>query len=419
MPLSSQIIQPRSYICKSCLRSLRSSRKPSQIPPFTPIRPPKHAKPHSFSTHASSYSSDTAAHAYLPTRRLIALTGQDAAHFLQGLTTVNITSHVQKYGGSGMYSAFLNAAGRVLNDVFIYPTAGSRAWRDNNTPGQSKGGGEADSEGFLIEVDANEVDTLAKHLKRFKLRAKVAIRVLQEEEWKVWSEWQSAERGGDIDKWEGAGTDEIGCVDSRAPGMGRRIILHRSSDGNHEGILTGDEVLPETYEIRRTMLGVPEGQGEIIKDSALPQESDIDYMGGIDFRKGCYVGQELTIRTHHTGVVRKRLLPVQIYAPGDSLPESITYDSGFNFDLPATGSSIDRVGKKGRSAGRWIGGVGNVGLALCRLEIMTNTALTGEGCQWTPQDEFKISGPGGEVRIKAFVPNWHHERAESQKIRRQ
>ena len=49
----------------------------------------------------------------------------------------------------------------------------------------------------------------------------------------------------------------------------------------------------------------PEGQIEIPKETALPLESNIDIMGGIDFRKGCYVGQELTIRTHHTGVVRE------------------------------------------------------------------------------------------------------------------
>ena len=158
----------------------------------------------------------------------------------------------------------------------------------------------------------------------------------------------------------------------------------------------------------------------------MPQESNIDYMGGIDFRKGCYVGQELTIRTHHTGVVRKRILPVQIYsAEGNSKPpDQLMYDDGTKISLPPKGANISRVEKKGRSAGKWLGGVGNIGLALCRLELMTDTVLTGEGSQWSPEHEFRVAWEpeegveGGEVRVKAFVPDWHRSRAEGQKLHR-
>ena len=173
-------------------------------------------------------------------------------------------------------------------------------------------------------------------------------------------------------------------------------------------------------------MGVAEGQGEILKETALPQESNVDYMGGIDFRKGCYVGQELTIRTHHTGVVRKRILPVQLYpAEGDSgPPDKLTYDQDTKVVLPPKGSNISRMDKKGRSAGKWLGGVGNVGLALCRLEMMTDTVLTGEGSQWSPEHEFKVAWEqeegqdGGEVRVKVFIPPWHRSRAEAQKLHR-
>jgi folate-binding Fe-S cluster repair protein YgfZ len=170
----------------------------------------------------------------------------------------------------------------------------------------------------------------------------------------------------------------------------------------------------------------------------------MDFMGGIDFRKGCYLGQELTIRTHHTGVVRKRILPVQIYAPDEEVPrgwqpagEKPTYDAekGEKMDLPPPGTNISRVGKKGRSAGKWLGGVGNVGLALCRLETMTDVVLTGEGSLYQPDQQFQIAFGGEgeemkdeagteqvqqsqEVRIKAFVPDWIRNRIVEKEVRR-
>ena len=282
--------------------------------------------------------------------------------------------------------------------MFIYPDAGQ----------------EKEEPGFLIEVDANEVEALARHLKRYKLRAKVAIRVVDEGELGVCAVWGNQSPFG-----VGSRT---GGLDQRAPGMGQRVIV--SGDRELEDL--GEQVEAGRYEIRRIMMGVAEGQGEILKESALPQESNIDYMGGIDFRKGCYVGQELTIRTHHTGVVRKRILPVQIYsAEGDSKPpDGMTYDYSTDLLLPPKGANISRVDKKGRSAGKWLGGVGNIGLALCRLEVMTDTVLTGEGSQWSPEHEFKVAWGAeegwerGEVKVKGFVPIWHQSRAEGQKLKR-
>lgn len=299
---------------------------------------------------------------------------------------------------SCFYSAFLNASGRVLHDVFIYPDADA----------------EKEEPGFLIEVDANEVEALARHLKRYKLRAKVGIRVIDEGELSIWASWGKQSPSG--------ADSRTGGLDQRAPDMGERVIV--SGDRKLEG--SGTQVEGGSYDIRRMMMGVAEGQGEILKESALPQESNIDFMGGIDFRKGCYVGQELTIRTHHTGVVRKRILPVQIYpTEGDSKPpDGLRYDANMETRLPPRGANISRVDKKGRSAGKWLSGMGNMGLALCRLEIMTDTVLTGEGSQWSPEHEFKVAWEpeegmeGGEVRVKAFVPSWHQSRAEGQKLHR-
>ena len=289
-----------------------------------------------------------------------------------------------------------------MHDVFIYVS--------NQLENPS-----GDANGYLLEVDGSEVNALYRHLKRFKLRAKINLRMVDEDEQKVWSAWDHAQ-----EDMRDSFLDERVPIDTQHSNMGTRLV----SQGDRNPILEGEEVDPSEYEIRRTLLGVPEGQQEILKEAALPQESNIDYMGGIDFRKGCYVGQELTIRTHHTGVVRKRILPVQLYGPSGNLPSTLSYTAGSGRSLPPHGSNISRSDKKGRSAGKWLGGIGNIGLALCRLEVMTDTVLTGEGSQWSPMNEFQLNweddstGEQQHMRVKAFVPWWHMQRAEAQKISR-
>jgi len=267
----------------------------------------------------------------------------------------------------------------------------------------------------LIEVDAKEVERLAKHIKRYKLRAKFEVKVLELGERDVWSlwedggkEWTAHSLGGQTAEARGNG-EEVGCTDSRAPGMGRRLILH----GNQKPEMDMEETSEESYRIRRYLKGVPEGQDELIRESALPQESNIDFMGGIDYRKGCYVGQELTIRTHHTGVVRKRVLPVMLYGADESMPDTLKYlpEKELGVESIPVETSIGRVEKRGRSAGKWLSGIGNIGLGLCRLEIMTDVQVSGEAGGYKEGDEFKLEWEGESggqmVKVKAFVPPWH------------
>lgn len=333
-------------------------------------------------------------HALLTTRHLISLTGHDASHFLQGLTTANIP--LSPIPGTGLYSAFLNASGRVLHDVFIYST------------GEDKGG-------FLIEVDKDEVGRLATHLRRYKLRANMKIRVLDEGELGVWSIWKDIIQdmpGATLgaERWK-AENLKIGCIDTRAPGMGWRSIL----SGDNKPKEAGDETSVMSYTVRRMLNGISEGQKEIIREVALPLECNMDYTSGVDFRKGCYVGQELTIRTHHTGVVRKRILPVQLYNGEPHIPKDPkNYDPNFSSPLPPRGTEIykTRNDPKPRSAGKWLAGVGNIGLALCRLETMIGGRPYG---RQPAEEEFKIGWTElaeGEERktmalnILAHVPSW-------------
>jgi folate-binding protein YgfZ len=316
---------------------------------------------------------------------------------------------------TGAYTAFLNSQGRVLNDAFIYPIPGA----ENNDAEQ----------GWLVEVDRNQVPVLMKHLKKHKLRAKLKLRALDEGERTIWSTWKNHSEP----RWAAyslesdspspfSPTSQIAaCLDPRAPGFGTRIITP-GSDGlrTHlpdEAQVAGSETTLDSYTIRRFLHGVAEGQAEIISGSALPLQCNMDMARGIDFRKGCYVGQELTIRTHHRGVTRKRLLPVQLYDMSQdvsSLPENLTYDPSVQLTLPTGESDIVKAGtttRRNRSAGTFLNGIGNIGLALCRLEVMTDVALMGETPARPHEHQFKLAwAPDmeqpSEIGVRAFVPPW-------------
>ncbi|XDG01182.1 hypothetical protein ABKA04_000797 [Annulohypoxylon sp. FPYF3050] len=401
------------FVCQSCRQSLRrfsasAARKGGNPPP----PPPK------------------SAYAHLSSRRLISVAGPDAPKFLHGIITQAVVAEPSTSGGRrfnspsssistanstagspGFYAAFLNATGRVLHDVFVY----------RDTLGLSGGAG-ADGEAFVVEVDAEQVDVLAKHIKRYKLRSKLACRVLDEGECAAWQVWDSASSLPAAPRVKGG----ITLADTRAPGMGYRVLRRGDGTGNLE--LDVEKSDDTAYRIHRYLLGVAEGQAEIPREQALPLEANMDVAGGIDFRKGCYVGQELTIRTRHRGVVRKRILPCLLY-PSSPPPQQLEYSpriggheqgEGVSAEDVPPNLSIGRDGAKGRSAGTWLRGVGNVGLALCRLQIMTDVELPGEtaAAPFDPsKDEFLVKWGADEegngeqsIKIKAFVPDWLREK---------
>ena len=157
-----------------------------------------------------------------------------------------------------------------------------------------------------------------------------------------------------------------------------------------------------------------EGQTEIISEHALPQESNIDFFGGIDFRKGCYLGQELTIRTHHTGVVRKRIIPVKLSNMADTNQEQTDVST-----QPPQNANISKAGSsKGRSAGKYLSGIGNIGLALCRLEMVSDIQLTDNTTTFDPEQKFKVSwedektGKMQELHLEAIIPEWMREKLQ-------
>jgi len=243
--------------------------------------------------------------------------------------------------------------------------------------------------GFLVDYDSRQPSTtssapvppLASLLKRFILRAKVRARSVGEE-WDVWSAW-----GGESElskpswKWARSGAIEPvwagesqasgeGVADLRAPGMGRRLLVRK---GNLPSASSTHEIAPSSsYVLHRILTGVPEGIDDMPPGDAFPMDSNLDMMGGVDFRKGCYVGQELTVRTYHTGVIRKRIMPVRL-SGASSLPTLHSSINAVALSSPSssTASSAPRRPRP-RGTGKLLTTVerdgGAVGLALMRLE---------------------------------------------------
>ncbi|KAL9577090.1 MAG: hypothetical protein Q9212_006595, partial [Teloschistes hypoglaucus] len=290
---------PRTRLCKACLTSYRryaSTRANSTLSERPPPPP-------------------STGHAHLTNRALIAVFGPDAARFLQGITTNNVRD---SHSAPIYSSAFLNAKGRVLYDVIIHPIEHPVKYFSEPPVKRDEG------PGFLIDVDRNQVKDLHAHIRKYKIRAKIKMRLIDAGDADVWTTWGEQDNPDPgIYPASETGFAEPHRVlkypDPRLPSLGHRII---SLDGDPPPppCLHGPKVSPESYDVRRILHGIPQGAQQIIHGEALPQESNLDYTSAIDFRKGCYIGQELTIRTHHTGIVRKRLLPVQLYLASEERP---------------------------------------------------------------------------------------------------
>lgn len=344
-----------------------------------------------YSTETDPTSATVRGTAILPDRRLISLSGPDTAKFLQGLVTNNVDSTRL----SPFYSAFLDARGRMLWDVFIW------VWPEL----VAKAGHWA----CYIEVDAEEAESLRKHLKRHKLRSKVTIEEVPTQGAdgiRVWAAWSGAHE-------EVKGTDIAGFEDPRMPGMYRYL-----ANADRQELIEGvPPVHKKYYTMQRYIHGVAEGPHEIVREHTLPMEANVDLSGGIDFKKGCYVGQELTIRTKHTGVVRKRILPVRLHSQDAQKDEQSESAEGFELGGSVGGDikALDGTGalKKGRATGKVIAAHGNLGLALCRLENMTAMRISAEGGTYQPGMEFGVESSGQVVKVEPVLHKWFVERKEA------
>ncbi|KAK7682557.1 hypothetical protein QCA50_014357 [Cerrena zonata] len=302
-------------------------------------------------------------------RGVLSITGSHAQEFLNGIVSSTVPTSPNQH----FYSAFLHAQGRVLYDVFVYanPTADGRR-------------------GHLIEFDsrASDAPPLLPMLKRFVLRSKVKISDVSDQ-YDVWASWGSDPentweterqwafaRSGVIEpQWDTVsespwGAEPFRLRDRRGVGLGHRMLV-RKGDKPQEST-SHDIISSEDYILHRILHGIPEGSTDITPTQAFPMDSNLDIMGALDFRKGCYVGQELTVRTYHTGVVRKRVFPVIIHHPDHGiadikLADHHTFSTGCDIRPKVVIAQGDPKVRP-RGTGKLLSTTQCVGLALLRLE---------------------------------------------------
>jgi len=255
----------------------------------------------------------------LPSRAVLRVRGGDTGKFLQGL----ITNDIGKAQGSGaVHAGLLSPQGKILFDFFVVEHGDE----------------------FLLDVAQDKAAELMQRLNFYRLRAQVEI--AEEPVLAVAAVW-----GGSPRPVEGA----IIFTDPRLAELGFRMLLPKGTD-----LATlGGEAQPEAdYHLLRIGLGVPEGGRDYAFSEAFPHEALFDQLNGVDFAKGCYVGQEVVSRMEHRGTARKRIVPVE----GDAA-------------LPASGTSIEADGVP-------IGTLGSVsgasGLALIRLDRAEDALVRGK-----------------------------------------
>jgi folate-binding protein YgfZ len=254
-------------------------------------------------------------------RAVIEMAGEERLSFLQGLISNDINKASPE---RALFAALLTPQGKFLFDLFIV----------------------ARGDTLLIESEAGRIEDLRKKLSLYKLRSKVTITVA--EGLSVW-----ALPGGGLELAAEAGAAApfaggIAFVDPRLAAAGQRVLI--PAEGA-EAALTAAGLVEGSFDAwdrARIALGLPDGSRDLPVEKAILLENGFDELNGVDFTKGCYMGQELTARTKYRGLVRKRLMPVAL-AGG----------------APETGAEI-RFGEA--EAGELRSVCGDVGLAMIRLE---------------------------------------------------
>ena len=210
----------------------------------------------------------------LPARGAIEVSGGGAQKFLQDIVTNDVTKadHTR-----AVHAGLLTPQGKILFD-FLILDAGDR---------------------FLLDCAKDIAAELIKRLTLYKLRAEVDFADLSGR-MKVWAAW-----GGMPRPASGA----IVFADPRLDALGWRILAQSAPDTGCETASEGD------YHRHRIALGVPEAGMDYPLGNTFPHEADYDQLGGVDFNKGCYVGQEVVSRMEHRGSARKRIVPVRGDAP--------------------------------------------------------------------------------------------------------
>jgi folate-binding protein YgfZ len=214
--------------------------------------------------------------AFLPDRGVVKVAGEDARNFLNGLITTDLD---KLKPGLGRFGALLTPQGKIIVDFLI-----------TEVPAGHGGG-------FLIDCPKALAEGLATKLKFYKLRAKVTVENLDL---------------GVLAAWDGAlaAQPDLAFADPRNDGLGTRILIPEDLKQKLSDLIGAELVDAAEYEAHRIALGVPRGGLDFMYSDAFPHETNMDRLAGVDFDKGCYVGQEVVSRMQHRGTARTRSVKV-------------------------------------------------------------------------------------------------------------
>src|SRR5260370_19265769 len=216
--------------------------------------------------------------ALLPDRGVVKVAGDDARSFLNGLLTSDIGRVAPD---NACFAALLTPQGKIIMDMIVA-----------EAPAQDGGG-------FFLDVPKALVKSCVDRLNFYKLRAKVTIEDL-------------SETLGVMAVWDGGAATEYGLCyrDPRLPALGLRVILPPHLAAETAADLGAALIAADAFEAHRIALGIPRGGLDFVYGDAFPHEADMDQLHGVDFHKGCFVGQVVVSRLEHRGNVRTRYVPV-------------------------------------------------------------------------------------------------------------
>ena len=292
-------------------------------------------------------------------RGVLEVGGADRVAFLQGLVSNDVTKATPE---RAVYSALLTPQGKYLHDFFIA----------------------AMGDTLLLDAEAARLDDLRRRLALYKLRSKVTLADASDRYRVVAAFGDGAAEAFGLGETAGtarAWGEGVAAVDPRLAGLGVRLLLPRDKGTapiEAAGFAPADTA---AYDRLRLALGVPDGSRDLAIEKSILLEAGFDELNGVDWQKGCYIGQELTARTRYRGLIKKRLMPVAVEGP---LPPPDTI-----IQLGAAEAGEMRSGRDGR------------GLALLRLEAVEDAARDG-----TPLT-------AGPARLTPIKPAWMRSEGEA------
>ncbi len=275
----------------------------------------------------------------LEDRAVIVVSGEEAGDFLDRILT-NKVSDLKE--GEGRYAALLTPQGKIVADMVVGFCAD-----DAGAPGLR-------ASAFRLVLNRALAPTITSRLKLLRLRSRLEVVSLAEST-------DADERYGVVASFATSATEVLEpvhnpvaffCVDGPSGKAGFELVYEHDAEAISFGTLAA-------YHAHRIALGIPYGGLDFAYGDAFPHEINMDRLNGVDFKKGCYVGQEVVSRMQHRGTARTRIM-------------KIDYAGGFG---PEPGLDVMAGGKSIGTAGYSVAGKG---LAMIRLDKLADAIVAGE-----------------------------------------